>query len=120
MSNPKPFFGFSDNTHFQNFLWLNGIHSYYGGALFTQFARQGKMDEYTIDYLKKAFFEEGEFEIKASDIYNDIGLALGTVDGDPGCTPMRHLVSRNMPYNPWLKQGCAKACSYLALRRDFI
>jgi len=52
--------------------------------------------------------------------YNDIGLALGTVDGDPGCTPMRHLVSRNMPYNPWLKQGCAKARSYLALRRDFI
>lgn len=74
ISNPKPFFGFSDNTHFQNFLWLNGIASYYGGALFTQFARQGKMDEYTINYLRKAFFEEGEIELKSSDVYNDIGL----------------------------------------------
>lgn len=74
INNPKPFFGFSDNTHFMNFLWLNDIPSYYGGALFTQFARQGKMDEYTIAYLKKAFFEEGKFEIKESDVYNDIGL----------------------------------------------
>ena len=24
IQNPKPFFGFSDNTHFANFLWLNG------------------------------------------------------------------------------------------------
>ncbi|MCR4323270.1 MAG: LD-carboxypeptidase [Candidatus Azambacteria bacterium] len=74
VQNPKPFFGFSDNTHFANFLWLHGIPSYYGGSLFTQFAMQGRMDEYTIQYLKKAFFEEGEFEITPSDTYNDIGL----------------------------------------------
>ncbi len=72
--NPKPFFGFSDNSHFMNFLWQLGIPSYYGGALFTQFARQGKMDDYTIKYLKKAFFESENVEIKASDTYNDIGL----------------------------------------------
>lgn len=73
-NNPKPFFGYSDNTHFMNFLWQNGVPSYYGGALFTQFARQGKMDEYTIEYLKKALFEEGEFEISASGNFNDVGL----------------------------------------------
>lgn len=72
--NPKPYFGFSDNTHFMNFLWLNGIPSYYGGALFTQFAMQKRMDEYTVKYLKFALFEEGEIEIKASGTYNDIGL----------------------------------------------
>lgn len=75
VSNPKPFFGFSDNTNFANFLWNNGIPSFYGGALFTQFAMQGKMDDYTINYLKKAFFENGEFEIVPSKIYNDIGLS---------------------------------------------
>lgn len=73
-NNPKPFFGYSDNTHFANFLWLNGVPSYYGGALFTQFARQGKMDEYTINCLKKALFEQGEFELLASETYNDVGL----------------------------------------------
>lgn len=73
--NPKPFLGYSDNTHFMNFLWQNGVPSYYGGALFTQFAMQNKMDEYTVKYLKKALFEEGEFEIKASETYNDVGLS---------------------------------------------
>jgi muramoyltetrapeptide carboxypeptidase LdcA involved in peptidoglycan recycling len=74
VENPKPFFGFSDNTHFMNFLWLNGVPSYYGGALFTQFATQGRMDDFTIGYLNRAFFEHGGFEIKASGTYNDIGL----------------------------------------------
>ena len=74
IQNPKPFFGFSDNTHFANFLWLNNIPSYYGGALFTQFAMQGEMDEYTIRYLKYALFEDGERELTASTKFNDIGL----------------------------------------------
>jgi len=74
VKNPKPFFGFSDNTHFMNFLWLNGIPSYYGGSLFTQFSMQTKMDDFTVEYLKKSLFENGEFEIKSSDKYNDIGL----------------------------------------------
>ena len=75
VKNPKPFFGFSDNTHFENFLWLNGIPSYYGASLFTQFAMQGQMDTYTIEYLKHAFYDEGEYELRSSDTYNDIGLS---------------------------------------------
>ncbi len=74
IQNPKMFFGFSDNTHFSNFLWLNGIPSYYGACLFTQFAMQKRMDEFTISYLKHAFFEEGELELTSSNAYNDIGL----------------------------------------------
>jgi muramoyltetrapeptide carboxypeptidase LdcA involved in peptidoglycan recycling len=73
-NNPKPFFGFSDNTHFENFLWQNGIPSFYGGALFTEFAMQQQMDELTVEYLNHALFDEGEFELKASPYYNDIGL----------------------------------------------
>lgn len=80
IDNPKPFFGFSDNTHFANFLWLNGIPSYYGASLFTQFAMQKRMDEFTIDFIKKAFFEEGEFELRASDMYNDMGLSWNEIE----------------------------------------
>ncbi len=72
--NPKPFFGFSDNSHVMNFLWLCGVPSYYGGALFTQFAMQKRMDDFSVRYLKHALFDEGEFELVASDLYNDIGL----------------------------------------------
>ncbi len=74
INNPKPFFGFSDNTHFENFLWLHGVPSYYGGSLFTEFAMQKRMDPYTIEYLKHALFDEDEFELRPSDMYNDMGL----------------------------------------------
>lgn len=74
MNNPKPFFGYSDNSHFCNFLFLNDIPSYYGGSLFTQYAMQGEMDEYTVKYINHALFEEGEFELIASQTYNDQGL----------------------------------------------
>lgn len=74
VNNPKPFFGYSDNSHFVNHLWLNGIPSFYGGSLFTEFAMQGKMDEFTVKYLRYAFFKDGEFELEASSEFNDIGL----------------------------------------------
>lgn len=77
VNNPKPFFGFSDNSHFCNFLFLQGIPSYYGASLFTQFAMQGEMDACTVEYIKRALFEEGEFELKASATYNDQGSDWG-------------------------------------------
>jgi len=73
-SNPKPFFGYSDNSQFANFLWHLGIPSYSGGALFTEFAMQKEMDELTVKYLKKALFERGPEELEASPVFNDIGL----------------------------------------------
>ncbi len=75
VSNPKPFFGYSDNSHFANFLFLNGIPSFYGGSILTQFAMQGEMDEYTVNYLKLALFTKGEFELTSSETYNDQGLS---------------------------------------------
>lgn len=74
VQNPKPFFGYSDNTHFMNFLWLNGIPSYYGGSIMTQFAMQGQMDEYTVKFLRKAFFENVDCLMSASESFNEIGL----------------------------------------------
>jgi len=74
INNPKPFFGYSDNTHFINFLWLNSIPSFYGASLFTEFGIQGEMDEFTIKFLKFALFQEGEFELEASNSFNDIAL----------------------------------------------
>ena len=38
------------------------------------------MDGFTVDFLKKAFFEEGEFELTASDIYNDMGLSWSDIE----------------------------------------
>lgn len=79
-TNPKPFFGYSDNSHFANFLFLNGIPSFYGASLFTQFAMQGDMDEYTVKYIKHALFDEGEFELLPSETYNDMGLGWDNLE----------------------------------------
>lgn len=74
INNPKPFFGYSDNTHFCNFLWHLGIPSYYGGALFIQFAMNKRMDELTKKFLNHALFGSGEFELKASDHFSQKSL----------------------------------------------
>ena len=75
LNSPKPFFGFSDNTHLHNYLWSLGIPSYYGGAIMTQFAMQGAMTDITINSLNRALFETGEFELEVSSQYNDEGLS---------------------------------------------
>ena len=77
LNNPKPFFGFSDNSHFANFLFLKGIPSFYGAALFTQFAHQKEMNLYTVEYIKHALFDDGEFELLPSKSFNDLGLDWG-------------------------------------------
>ncbi|MEZ4195273.1 MAG: LD-carboxypeptidase [Candidatus Paceibacterota bacterium] len=80
VDNTKPFFGYSDNSHFCNFLFLNGIPSFYGAALFTQFAHQKEMNPYTVEYIRHALFDEGEFELMSSKSFNDIGLDWGDVE----------------------------------------
>ncbi len=72
--NPKPFFGYSDNTHLHNFLWSLGIPSYYGGGVMNQFGMNVQMFDMTVNSIKKALFEGGELELMASSEYNDIGL----------------------------------------------
>src|SRR6185437_10917693 len=59
LDNPKPFFGYSDNTHLHNFLWNLGIPSYYGGSTLTQYAMQGGMHDFTVRFLRHALFDEG-------------------------------------------------------------
>ncbi len=78
--NPKPYFGYSDNTHFMNYLWLCGVPSFYGGALFTEFARTPRLDAFTEKYLRLALFEGGEVELTASDTFNDVGVSWDSPD----------------------------------------
>lgn len=78
--NSKPFFGYSDNTHLMNFLWMNGIPSYYGGAIMTQFAMQGQMDEFTKHYLDASLFMNETIDLTASDKFNEIGLDWANED----------------------------------------
>jgi muramoyltetrapeptide carboxypeptidase LdcA involved in peptidoglycan recycling len=72
-ANPKPFFGFSDNTHLHIYLSNLGIPSYYGGCVMTQFAMQKGMMELTVESLNKALFDGGKLSTSGSARDNDIG-----------------------------------------------
>lgn len=74
LNNPKPFFGFSDNTHLHNFLWGLGIPSYYGGHIMTEFGFQNEMPAMTVESLNNALFNSGEYALNTSETFNDIGL----------------------------------------------
>lgn len=72
MDNPKLFLGYSDNSHFMNFLWNCGVPSFYGGSVMNQFAMPGGIDKLTVRYLMYSLFENGFREIVPSDFFTDI------------------------------------------------
>lgn len=69
--NPTRFYGMSDNTNFELFLWNLGIVSYNGGQLMNQIATPGGLPEYTERYLRQAFFEDSLGELDASAEWTD-------------------------------------------------
>jgi muramoyltetrapeptide carboxypeptidase LdcA involved in peptidoglycan recycling len=73
-ANPKLFLGYSDNTHLHLFLWNLGVISYYGGNLMNQFAMQGGMHDFTVEYLRRALFEQEIGEIEPSPVWTDYDL----------------------------------------------
>ena len=71
---PTRFFGYSDNTALAAYLWELGIVSFQGPSVMTEFAMQGGMFEYTIEYTRRALFEEEIGEIKPADCFTDHDL----------------------------------------------
>ena len=62
-ADPKPFFGYSDNTNLHNFLYSVGLPSYYGGSVMVQFGRGGAMHPDTESSLRAALFTPGDFDL---------------------------------------------------------
>jgi len=76
-ANPTRFFGISDNTNLQLYLWNLGTVSFYGGTVMTDLAMQGSMHDYTVEYLETAFFAEdldAFGEIQPADRFTDEDL----------------------------------------------
>ncbi|WP_255197207.1 S66 family peptidase [Halorarius litoreus] len=71
---PTRFYGTSDNTSVAAFLREQGIVSFYGGTLFTDVCEPGDIDEYTREYLERAFFEGSLGEIADPERFSDEDL----------------------------------------------
>ncbi|RZT28281.1 muramoyltetrapeptide carboxypeptidase LdcA involved in peptidoglycan recycling [Kribbella sp. VKM Ac-2569] len=70
-ANPKPFFGYSDNTNLLNFLYSLGLPGFYGGSVMVQFGRGGAMHPDTERALRAAMFTGGEFELTPAKAWTD-------------------------------------------------
>ncbi|MEU5820187.1 S66 peptidase family protein [Streptomyces sp. NPDC047803] len=62
-ANPKPFFGYSDNTNLLVLLDNLGIVAYHGGSLMVEFGRPGALHPQTAESLRAALFTHGEYEL---------------------------------------------------------
>lgn len=69
--NPTRFFGWSDNTNLALYLWNLGIVSFYGGSLLTEYAMNGEMFPYTVEYLERALFSDSLGEIHPAEAFTD-------------------------------------------------
>ncbi|WP_328464643.1 LD-carboxypeptidase [Actinoplanes sp. NBC_00393] len=63
-ADPKPFFGFSDNTNLLNWLWYHGIAAYHGGSTQMHLAQGEGIRPEHLESLRAALFETGDREIR--------------------------------------------------------
>lgn len=93
-ANPKPFFGFSDNTNLLVVLWNLGIVGYHGGSIMIQLGRPMRMDSLTADSLRAALFGSGPRVLTAPD-------RIGAVVGDWADPTTFTREPDNEPADPW-------------------
>jgi muramoyltetrapeptide carboxypeptidase LdcA involved in peptidoglycan recycling len=85
-ANPKPFFGYSDNTCLLAYLHHLGLVGYHGGSVMVQFGRPGAMQPVTADSLRAALFTRGEYELPEVTRFGDTERPWddpATFDGEP-------------------------------------
>ena len=71
-ANPKPFFGYSDNTNLLNFLWRLGIVAYHGGSTLVHLARPGGVHPVFLDSLRHALFDHVVVELMPVSEFTDL------------------------------------------------
>ncbi|GAB3595696.1 hypothetical protein GCM10027446_21340 [Angustibacter peucedani] len=63
LADPKPFFGYSDNTNLLNWLWFHGLPSYHGGSTQVHLGRAGSTDAVSVRSLQAALFESVDLPV---------------------------------------------------------
>ncbi|MCG8971072.1 S66 peptidase family protein [Streptomyces sp. CL12-4] len=89
-ANPKPFFGWSDNTNLLAFLRNTGIVAYHGASVMCELGRSGAMHPQTADSLRAALFTSGPYELRPAERWNDVDRDWAdpaTFETEPGSRP---------------------------------
>ncbi|MET7748905.1 S66 peptidase family protein [Micromonospora sp. NPDC005367] len=70
-ANPKPYFGYSDNTNILNHLYRLGVVAYHGGSVLVHLGRSGAPNRLTFDSLRAALFTSGWYELTPATEWGD-------------------------------------------------
>ncbi|MGX7676274.1 S66 family peptidase [Plantactinospora sp. DSM 117369] len=70
-ANPKPFFGYSDNTNLLAHLFDLGVVAYHGGSVMVHLGRGGATHPVTVESLRTALFGGGWHELPEVAEYTD-------------------------------------------------
>lgn len=70
-ANPKPYYGYSDNTNILNHLYRLGIVAYHGGSVLVHLGRPGKPHPLTFDSLRAALFTSGWYDLAPATEWGD-------------------------------------------------
>ncbi|MFJ8577002.1 S66 peptidase family protein [Micromonospora sp. NPDC093277] len=70
-ANPKPYYGYSDNTNILNHLYRLGMVAYHGGSVLVHLGRPGKPHPLTFDSLRAALFTSGWYDLSPAAEWGD-------------------------------------------------
>lgn len=102
LADPKPFLGYSDNTHLHNLRWTHGLAGFYGGSTQVHLGAGPGVDAEHAAALRAALLDGGRLELTRPDTSEDHGVDWV----DP-----RALVEfgEREPTGPWEWAGPARA-----------
>jgi len=70
-ADPKPFFGYSDNTNLLNWLWNLGIVGYHGGSTMVHLGRPGGLHPVSTRSLRAALLTGGDLDLHPVDRFSE-------------------------------------------------
>jgi muramoyltetrapeptide carboxypeptidase LdcA involved in peptidoglycan recycling len=70
-ADPKPFFGYSDNTNLLNWLWMHGLAAYHGGSTQVHLGRGAGVHPEHLASLRAALFETTDLAIRPVERFTD-------------------------------------------------
>ncbi|MFD8741049.1 LD-carboxypeptidase, partial [Streptomyces sp. NPDC059618] len=73
-ADPKPFLGYSDNTNLHQWLWANGVASFYGGSTQVHLGPGPAVDEVHAASMRAAMLTGGRLEITEPGESEDHGV----------------------------------------------
>ena len=73
-NDPKPFFGYSDNTNLHHLLWGLGVPSYYGGSTQVHLGAGPQVDDIHLQSLRAALLDGGEIQLTDPGVSEDYGV----------------------------------------------